>query len=311
MDDRHKVIAFLGTDIYSPEIISFILGIKPVIYAAYRQADIKNFRSAFPKASITTVSKNICGQKDEVALISEDKRLAEEAAKNISDNSRIGKLLGYPECCIKTHTQRTEEGPSMSVSESIFEAFSGISSAPFVINNLLNFVTRIKTTEELKDADEYWKKNSQSGHLKCRIVIDEKQTEADLLNISFISHLPCRYDCKESIAIGRQVAKWMKDNIPELFAFFKATLQRPFLIFDTFNWIAFDGKIENGVLKYSGIVPPFTFIKNPVKDHLDSGDSLKTEKNKITILKNGQPVFEYTKKDEKDGYLINFTDCEI
>ncbi|HOF50374.1 MAG TPA: hypothetical protein PLH22_01695 [Candidatus Colwellbacteria bacterium] len=315
MNYRDIIASYFGaeytSDIYISELISFIIGIKPVIYAAYKEAEIENFRSVFPEAHIVKTNKNILGERKEIALISRDRRLAEQAAENVSNNYELGKFLGYPECCVKRHVKRVTQAPYIRGRQLIFDIFPPNQSAPFVINNLLNFPTRLDTPEDFKNADEYWRKNSESNHLKFLMAAGNEEKEINLLNVSFITHLPCRYDCEKSVEIGRLVAKWMKENIPELFDFFKNALQRPFLIFNTFDWIAFDGKVENGILKYTGTVPPFTFVENRVKQNLSLGDSLVAEKDRIVIFKDSRPVFEYKKKDEVDGYLVDFVDLEI
>ena len=315
MSDRDRIISCYSAeytpDIYISELISFIIGIKPVIYADYREVEIENFRSIFPEAHIVKASKNILGEIRQIALISKDKYLAEQAAANILNSSELGKLLGYPECCVKRHIERTTRAPYIRGRKLIFDIFSPNRSAPFVINNLLNFPTRLDTPEDFKNADQYWRGNSDNESLKYSINVKGKNREIFLLNISFIPHLPCRSDCEKSVEIGRLVATWMKNNIPELFDFFKNILQRPFLIFDTFDWIAFDGKIKDNRLEYAGIAAPFTFTENQVKQNLPLGNSLSAEKDRIVVFKDDRPVFEYEKKSEEDGYLVDFMDFEI
>ena len=78
MNYRDIIASYFGaeytSDIYISELISFIIGIKPVIYAAYKEAEIENFRSVFPEAHIVKTNKNILGERKEIALISRDRR---------------------------------------------------------------------------------------------------------------------------------------------------------------------------------------------------------------------------------------------
>ncbi len=298
-------------DIPVSELITFILDLRSVIYTSYKEDELKAFQSLFPDTYIEKGSKEMCGEAGEVALISKSHDSAIKASRSLRDSRCLGALLGYPDCCIEKHLTNIIADPPVRGAQTIFDSFVSRSTALFLTNNLLNFATRLDSKEDLEQNSFYHQKNNFYLNQFFYLDSDVNPCLIWFAAISFISHLPCRYDCEKSVKIGRKVAKWMKENIPEVFVFFKNTLQRPFLVFDTFDWIAFEGNVENGFLRYFKIVPPLGVIDSQIKQNLNLGNRLKADKDKIVIFKDDRPVFEYIKKDEKDGYLMNFVDCEI
>lgn len=312
MTDRDKIIAILrrSIDIKIPDIISWIIGIKPVIYAEQDDDLILFLHSLFPTLKSIKVSAAEAHRPASVMLLSKNRDSLTKSVlylKNSenSGNSELGRLLGYPDCCIKAHQetflhQPTEERESVST----FNAAKRSIKTSFLLNNLLSFVTRFNDPNLIDMFINYHKTN---GEELCPIIDNQPMSTID---ISFISHIPCRYDCEASLVIARQVDDWLSNNIPELRKFMKNKLARPFLIFDTLNWLAFDGLIEDNCLKYNKILSPFAPIKTEAVDYIKKGDKLLIDDDQIIISKGNNKLFVYKKMSINDGYLIDFSNDE-
>lgn len=312
MTDRDKIIAILrkSVNIKIPDIISWIIGIKSVIYAEQDDNLILFLHSLFPTLKSITVSAAEAHRPASVMLLSKNRDSLTKSVlylKNSgnSGNSELGRMLGYPDCCIKAHQetflhQPTEERASVSA----FSAAKKSIKTSFLLNNLLSFVTRLNDPNLIDMFINYHKTNGE----ELRPIIDNQPMST--IDISFISHLPCRYDCEASLVIARQVDNWLSNNIPELREFMKNKLARPFLIFDTLNWLAFDGLIEDNCLKYNKILSPFAPIKTEAVDYIKKGDKLLIDDDQIIISKGNNKLFVYKKMSINDGYLIDFSNDE-
>jgi hypothetical protein len=311
MSEGEKVFEVLRAipDVNVMDLIALLIDIKPVVYASLKEGT-EQFSSIFPELFIEKCSREIFGAENTIAMISKDHSAAIEAAKNISPPEKLGILLGYPECCVEKHLALHSQG-LYEERKGTFSYVGKYGSAPFLLNYFFNFNTRIREKNLYNALSKYHQINH--NYLSYSFKKDEQNSEnrAYLFNFSFISHIPCGPNCEKSISIGKAVAGWMKKEMPDLFLLFKNTLKRPFVIFDTLNWIAFDGEMNNGFLNYKGIVPPIAPIENKVRENLSLGDRISADKEKIIIYKGDLPVFQYDKKDEMDGYLMNFTDVAL
>lgn len=302
MSDRDKIITVLkaSLNIKIPDIISWLIGIKPVIYASPEKDLVPLLRSLFPEIKALELSAGESGRQFPVIFFSKDQQKLHEAARCLKKSrSSLGELLGYPRCCIEAHEKMCltcdfRERERIST----FESAKRSVRPNFLLNNLLSFVTRLYDPNLMNN---YYLNRDQKKHLP---IIDGKPLT--ILDFSFISHIPCRYDCSKSLEIAQKVDAWLLNNIPELQGFMKERLARPFLIFNTLNWIAFDGVVKNGCLNYKSIIQPYAPVKNEATDYIRKGDRLFIDNDKIIISKGEEKLFLYKKSNERDGYLIDF-----
>lgn len=311
MSEGEKVFEVLRTmpDVSVMDLIALLIDIKPVVYASFKE-ETEQLSSIFPELFIEKCSCEIFGAENAIVIISKNHPAAIEAAKNVSLPEKLGILLGYPECCVEKHLALRSQG-LYEERKGTFSCVGKYGSAPFLLNYFFNFNTRIREKNLYNALSKYHQINH--NYLSYSFKKDEQNSEnrAYLFNFSFISHIPCSPNCEKSISIGKAVAEWMKKEIPDLFLLSEKTFKRPFLIFDTLNFIAFDGEVNNGYLNYRSIVPPIAPIENKVRENLSLGNRLSADKEKIVIYKGNLPIFQYDKKDEMDGYLINFTDVAL
>ena len=129
------------------------------------------------------------------------------------------------------------------------------------------------------------------------------------MRLNFISHIPCSYDCKKSIAIGKKTYNLFKKYYPKLGLEIRSILSKPVLFFDLFKWIVFDGKIDKNMnLHYKKIVPPISLIDSKLIKVFSSGDNVKVSGKNIKVYKGKNLIHKYQKKDEIDGFIIDFQD---
>ncbi len=312
MSEGEKVFEALRAvpDVNIMDLIALLVDVKPVIYAPFKEGT-EQLSSIFPELFIEKGYREIFGAENAIAMISKNHSAAVGAAKNASIPERLSVFLGYPECCVEKHLTFHSQGVRKEREET-FSCIGKCGSAPFLLNYLLNFGTRIREKGIYNALTKYHQTNlDYLSLLKEKRGRQDNAERAFLFSFSFIPHIPCSPNCEKSISIGKAVAEWMKKEMPDLFLLFKNTFKRPFLIFDTLNFIAFDGEVDNGYLNYRSIVPPIAPIENKVRENLSLGDKLSANKEKIIIYKGDLPVFQYDKKDEMDGYLMNFTDVAL
>ena len=235
---------------------------------------------------------NIRGEKfKNVVYISKSKELARqayEAEKNI-DVKKLGELLGYPECCVKFYdnyyrllARKIKKNENFSFVKLILNETE--SKPKFYLNNIFNFQSRIFD----------------------KILRYEKllSMNKEINRFHIISHVPCSYDCKESIKIAKRILKIMKTEIPRLREDIIIALKRPFLFFDDFKWVAFDGFVGGNKIVYDRVAPYRSLYPH---NKFNKGDKLRVEDKEIFILKNGKIIHKIRKKGKSDGIIIDFT----
>jgi hypothetical protein len=123
-----------------------------------------------------------------------------------------------------------------------------------------------------------------------------------------IKHIPCSFDCKESIKIGKITLKILRKEMPQLAEEIVYALKRPVLYFDYFNWIVFDGEVNNkNELEYSQVLPYKSLFPKEKVDIVKRGNSLRVFDDKIIVSKNEDILLEIPKEEKYGGILIDFS----
>lgn len=84
------------------------------------------------------------------------------------------------------------------------------------------------------------------------------------------------------------------------------TLAKPILFFDLFNLIVFDGYFQDNTIYYSQIVQPFFPLADPFVKWAKKGDRIIVTDDKITIYNKEKKLFTYKKKNNRDGFVLDF-----
>jgi hypothetical protein len=198
----------------------------------------------------------------------------------------VGESLGYPECCVDFYIDFLHSLPVKD--GSCIKTFINTKSKPhFHANNIFNFQSRA------------------SGSFEKVKMLNNLNASKSYSRYFLISHIPCSYDCSESVAIGRELLKVIKAELPNFADEIVSALNRPFLLFDDFNWIAFNGAAKNkSTIEYEGIFPVRSLYPD---DAFKNGNKVVVQKDEIQILTNDEITCRIKKKDEHDGVIIDFT----
>lgn len=205
----------------------------------------------------------------------------------------LGDLLGYPKCCVESHLRYCGQSKQLDSPLITYQAYKSSKKCNFLVNNLLNFSTRV--------GDK--KSNDFLHYLQLN-----KNLPIPYRYFQFISHDPCRYDCQESIKIGKEIDSLLKEYAPKVEKIVKYTLSKPILFFDLFKLVIFEGYLKEGVLYYQKIIPPFFLVDNSLMEKIESGNRIIVDNKKIEILKDDSTLFVYQKKSEADGFILDFSE---
>lgn len=286
------------TNLVLQEFLAVLAEKKPVMIYVVKSDEIKLIKNNFPQINIVCHNQIIGNKKVLICALSKDKSLAKKAinifcSKNGGDFKLLGDLMGYPKCCVESHLRYCGESKQLDLSLITYQAYKSSKKGNFLVNNLLNFSTRVGD----KDPNDFL----QYLELNKNITIPYRYFQ-------FISHDPCKYDCQESIKIGKEINSLLKEYAPKIEKIVKYTLSKPILFFDLFKLIIFDGYLKKGILYYKKIIPPFFLIDDLLMEKIKSGNRIIVDNKKIEILKEDSTLFIYQKKSEVDGFILDFSE---
>lgn len=286
------------TKLVLQEFLAVLAGKKPVMIYAIDPDDRKLIKDNFPQINIVCRSQIVWNKKAFFCALSKDKSLAKKAidifcSKNGGSFELLGDLMGYPRCCVESHLRHCEQGKELDFALITYQTHKASKKCNFLVNNLLNFSTRVGG-EESSDFIRYSQLN--------------KNLAIPYQYFQFISHNSCKYDCQESIKIGKETDYLLKEYAPKIEKIVKYTLSKPILFFDLFKLIIFDGYLGKGILHYQKIIPPFFPIDSLLIEKIENGNRIIIDNKKIKILKNDSILFTYQKKNEADGFILDFSE---
>ncbi len=260
------------TNLILSEFLAVIAEKKPVLTVMFHsKSERELIESNFPDL-VVFCSKKTWGinKQQKICVISRNKSLAKQAMKYFyNDNRKMGQLLGYPECCIEKYLQVFVPN-RMNINSPIitYQSYRNTKKCNFLTNNLFNFSSRIgHKKEELESYQQHCKLN--------------KDFSISLWCLQFIFHIPCKYDCKESIKIGKEIDSLLKEYAPDMEKTIKHTLSRPILFFDLLRLVVFDGCLKEGILYYNKIIPPYFFLENPLMEKIKMSNKINVSDSKV------------------------------
>ncbi len=274
------------------EFLAVREGIKPVLIAGINMKFINQIRELCKKHKLHLLVKNLdfhrtASDKSTVAYISKSRNLAKQVyeAEADIDDRKLGKLLGYPECCTNCFKNETSRLVNDKFSF-VLHTFSKTKGKPsFYANNVFNFESRLGNANKLS----IFNKN---------IVILGKYPHYFL-----ISHIPCSYKCKESVRMGEEILKLLENEDQQLAKNIISALKKPFLVIDDFNWVSFDGKVDKNSIRYHKAEPFLTLYP---KDKFIQGNKVIVDSDKIKIFKDENLLHEI-RKPVKNARIIDFS----
>ncbi len=280
------------------EFLAVLAEKKPAMIYAVESDDIKLIKNNFPQINIVCHDQIIWNKKIPICALSKDRSLAKKAINIFCSKSRgnfelLGDLMGYPKCCVQSHLKYCGQSKQLDFSLITHQTYKSSKKCNFLVNNLLNFSTRVGG----KKSNDFL----QYLELNKNIAIPHRYFQ-------FISHDPCRYDCQESIKIGKEINSLLKEYAPKIEKIVKYTLSKPILFFDLFKLVIFEGYFKKGVLYYQKIIPPFFSIDNSLMKKIENGNRIIVNNKKIKILKDDSTLFVYQKKSEADGFILDFSE---
>jgi len=128
---------------------------------------------------------------------------------------------------------------------------------------------------------------------------------------SYISYMPCAYNCKNTIEFAKRVKNCIREEEPRLVKEIDERLRLPLLVFYEKKFYAFKGVIRKGKIYYKDVY----FIggmqeNNMYERDLREGDAVFIENKDVIILKRGK-LIKKIKHNHKDfapeiPFIISF-----
>ncbi len=277
----------------SLDLQSFLMlkaGLKPVVRLGFKR-NKDSYDEVAKKLGIVLKIKRfkklywvVLGNPVEVLYAGLSGRLIEEAynAEVNRDMLALGKLLGYPECCVKNFVESLDTEKDFMVS-----ALKRTKKNPsFFCNGIFNIESK-------------W---SCSGYSFKK----DEQIFSDFNKLFLIKHIPHSLDCQESIKIGKKTLELLEKESPEFAKEIVEALQKPVLYFNYFDWLVFKGKVKDQELIYEEVILNRSYSADDKIKKIRLGNRLKVSDKKIIIYKDRKVIGELAKKNEDDGLLIDF-----
>lgn len=194
---------------------------------------------------------------------------------NTLSTEKVGRLLGYPDCCIKFF--RSKHDKKLLPLKTKENTKTKID---YKLNYLFNFDSRIKT-EDINYVDRLY------------------QNKYQCWNKYLIPHMPCSFDCKPSMEYASKLFSMIEKEFPEYAKELKLYLSSPILFINDYEFMVFEGKVlENNTIQYKNLLRVNNLIDKKIFDIISQGNELKLLENEISVLKNGKEIKELKIKAE-------------
>jgi hypothetical protein len=285
---RWNRISILDSSVFSvQDVVPLLLGDKPVAYnnaTAEERAFVPEWAKHLGLFAVDLGEVKANAQHDKKTrygvLISKNRRLLDKTARvwPVSDDSSnvdIGRLLGYPDCCVSAYKkfQRLQKTEPTADAVRFIAAASGAGPYPYLLNNILVF-NSLRCSADAEGIQRLFNLNSdQNIALKLKAAI---------------TWHPCSFHCGPSLAAARRSWAYLQRYSPVEAAALKDRLDKPVLYFDWSRFVAFEGAVEGNVLRYSRIVPPHSFLSPEHLELFRSGDSLHLVPRGVSVRRGGK-----------------------
>ena len=174
-----------------PEVLYVIEGVKPVARLRVPKDKLIHLKNFLLENGVYNISSFTKGDPNYLYISQdEDKVYKAHMLEEIKDNRKLGRLLGYPECCINFFCTHSHLMNKITMDLSLYSLSNTHRNPPypFYTNNIV-------------------------GHF----------------GYGLISHFPCKYTCTESIKLGKKYFDVINDYSPDLAHRIKQILVSPIL----------------------------------------------------------------------------------
>jgi len=258
------------------EIVALCFGLRRLIRIGVFSRQLKVLKEICQKLGLKllTIESYDSNRNNLLLLISKsEKRLKEfyklekKYIKKYFEPSIIGKYLGYPVCCIKEYKKNFKFKNRNNPIKTLLNTKGKLN---FRLNYLYNFQSR---------QFNYQKFNRISPNYH-------------LFDMYLIPHIPCSFNCKQSIGYAQNLLNILKLYFPIYYKKMIFFLKRPILYFNDFVFFPILGKANNNLLKYQGFIKIHDNLPIKMVNLLDKGNLFKFKK-------------ESNIKVYKDKYLLS------
>ena len=279
-----KIFILQESGVYLQDTVALFYDLKPLLRAGVSHWKFDAFKEALSKLGFKLLTMEPRGPNKEnfnCIISKSEKKLKEyhKAEENMemgrSDDS-LGKLFGYPRCCIEEFTKNT----SMNKSLPPMTLLNTKGESDFRLNYLYSFDSRQFNYEEFNRVTK--------GYL--------------LSNNYLIPYIPCSFNCKESIKYAQKLLDILKLEFPEYHEKLTSFLKKPILFFSDFVFFPLTGKMEGNKLSYKSFSKIHDHLPIKIVKLLEKGSVIKKENNNLQIYKNSR----YVDKLPSSVELFNF-----
>ena len=268
-------------------------GIKPLLRTAIQPENFKNVEMICKEKGLFSLMKSFnqlyganLGSPINIIYISKSEEVLRKAylSEKSMDRKLLGKLLGYPSCCVEFFSE------TLRNTKLYFPVKTYIKTGDkpsFLTNNIFKMESRLDSK-------------------KLEIFQSNPDFADRVSHLFLISHIPCSYNCKGSIKIGKKILRLLEREYPELAKEIVSILKKPLLFFNDFNWIVFDGKVDGTAVNYTSVLPPLSLMQESLVKKFSEGNKVEVGNEFIEIFKEDKMVHRIKKKHEYDGIVLDF-----
>ncbi len=276
------------------EIVPVMEGLKPLFRLCFPPGFRKGVKILCDREGLLCeiIDEGSATHPNLVAFISKSRENIEEymeLEKSLETNfdavsTRMGELLGYPPCCVSFFHDYSSNISCGNIKNLplVSHSLKNTGSVPsYLINNLLSIHSRYIEPEAVK----LW---------------------AHVNKYSYITHIPCSYDCAKSIEYAKGVKRIFESICPEYDKKIVNALKKPFLLFDDANWASFEGTVSGNTILYERMSEK-VFLSSEIFNFLHKGNELRVTEEEIDVISNGQHVDTIQKEDNDKGIIFYFS----
>lgn len=273
---RLRVIRMLDASAFSAQdIIALLLGDKPMAYndAAKDQIPaVEKLANKFGLHLLILGTVKTQPQHDKKAryglLLGKERKQMDRAAALWSSPSAtwsitLGRLLGYPECCVLAYykfNRLQQSRPHLDIVPAIAAA-SGPGPFPFLLNNMMVFNSRLCFMD--------------AGDKIEKIFSANINPEVSLKLKAVITWHPCSFKCEESLVKARRIWSVLEWLSPHEAAALRDRLSSPILYLNWWEFTGFKGRIGQNKAVYLRLAPPHSLLTPKNRNLLRSGNNLR------------------------------------
>jgi hypothetical protein len=262
------------------DILSVIYDLRPCIRYGLDKEKYFLLKELLPKFKLNMIIYNYKCLNKPVCIIGKNKSINKKAylSDKNGEQDKLGYYLGYPSCCIK----EWEDNKSINKETIPIITKKKSTSLSYKLNYLFNLDSRANNLNPIEKLSQ----NNYSSYNKY-----------------FIPHIPCSFDCKDSLNYANKLYNIIKSLSPEYLKELEYNLKNTFLFIDNFRFIGFKGVVNNNKLLYTSVLDYNTLLDKEILNSLLKGNKLLIDNKNLLIYNNQTIINKFNTKCE----LLDFT----